>query len=101
MSTREGDAVAVFVEARIEFTGCPDDIVRSADLARAFKDFCKEEELSGQKLGDNTIYRKLSDDFELVKKSNPLATLAAEGSTVINRNQKRERYYRGLRLLHS
>ena len=95
----EGDPVSAFVEDCMIFVDDRDTVVKSADLVKAFKDYCKEQNISIQKWGDTVICRKLNDDFELVKKSNPLATLAAEGSDVINRQYKRERYYRGVRLI--
>lgn len=96
----EGDPVSAFVEDCISFVDNKDAIVKSADLVKAFKDYCKEQNIGIQKMGDTTIIRKLNDDFELVKKSNPLASLASEHSIVINRNNSRARYYRGIRLIY-
>lgn len=97
----EGDPISAFVEDCLSFVNNKEAMVSSADLVKAFKDYCKEQNIGIQKWGDTVICRKLSDDFELVRKTNPAATHAAEGSVVVNRQNKRSRYYRGLRLINA
>jgi len=97
----EGDAISAFVEDCLVFLNDPQAEVACVDLLKAFKAYCKDNEINISKWGDTVIYRKLADDFELVTKSNPAAKLAAEGTVVMRREMKNARYYRGLRLIHA
>lgn len=97
----EGDPISAFVDDCLSFVDNKDAMVKSADLVKAFKEYCKEQNIGIQKWGEQAIIKKLNDDFELVKKANPLAILASSGSKLVNRQNKRERYYRGLRLINA
>lgn len=96
----EGDVVSMFIQAQVVFTGDLEDIVTTADLIKAFKAFCREEDISStSRWGENIYGRKLHEGFVLEAKRSPNAKLAAEGSAPITRNGKTQRYYRGLSVI--
>ena len=96
----EGDVVSMFIQAQVVFTGDLEDIVTTADLIKAFKAFCREEDISSTtKWGENIYGRKLHEGFVLEAKRNANAELASKGTVPVTRNGKTQRYYRGVRVI--
>lgn len=95
----DGDPISGFVDECVLFVDDEKAVVRSKDLLQAFKCYCTKNDINISRWGDRVFYTKITDDFELVKKSNPAALLATQGSVSMTRDRLTSKYYRGIRLV--